>query len=229
MREIRDRDPRERRVGRTWLRWLGVEEGGIDRAWGAARGFRIVAVVATAVAALTVAAAPAGAVKPRAHSALYRDTPGEDLQAPDITSVIVSDDRRTVTFRVWVANRPQMTSDMGLQLAIDSDRRQATGNDSLVWGLGADRLIQMIGGTTRLLRWDSGSNRWLAGSSQPVLSYDSGWATITVRMGAVGAAFTFAVSAASGLIVERDGAVDITTAHFDFAPDVGHGGWRYRR
>jgi hypothetical protein len=209
---------------------LGPRERDIDRASGAEQRFRIVALVATAFAVLIGAATSAGAVKPRVQSASYRDARGEDPQAPDITRVVVSDDRTTVTFRIWIANRPQPASDMGLQVVIDADRRQATGNQSLVYSLGADYLIQMLGGTPGLLRWDPDSGRWLACSPQPTWSYRSGRAMITLRAAAVRnpSAFTFAVSAASGLIVDRDGTVDITTAHFDFAPDVGHGGWRFR-
>jgi hypothetical protein len=206
----------------------GIRQGD-DGACGARWRLRIVTLVATALAVLTGAAASA-AEKPRVQSAAYRDARGEDPQAPDITRVVVSDDRGSVTFRVWIANRPQPTSDMGLQLVLDADRRQATGNQSLVYSLGAEYLIQVLGGTARLLRWDGGSGKWLPGSSQPTWSFGSGRATITLRAAAVRApaAFTFAVSAVSGLIVDDDGTVDITTAHFDFAPDVGHGGWRYR-
>ena len=65
---------------------------------------------------------------------------------------------------------------------------------------------------------------------QPRWSYSSGRATIRLRASALRnpSDFDFEVSAASGLLVDGDGTIDITTARFDFAPDAGHGGWRYR-
>jgi hypothetical protein len=190
----------------------------------------IVAAVVAGLAVPAVAASPVGAAKPRLHTASYRDAGGEDAQAADITRVVVADDRKTLTFRVWIVNLPQAMSGMGLQIVIDSDRRQATGNQYLVYSLGAEYLIQMIGGAARLLRWDRASQRWLAGSVQPSWSYGSGRATVRLPASAVRnpSDFLFEVSTASGLIVDGDGTVDITTAHFDFAPNVGGGGWRFR-
>jgi hypothetical protein len=186
--------------------------------------------MAAALAGLTSAAAVACPPTARPHSAAYRDARGEDAEAPDIATVVVSDDGRLVTFRVWIPNRPRLTSDVGLQIVIDTDRRQATGNQSLVYSLGAEYLIQMLGGTARLLRWDRGSERWLPGSLQPSWSYDEGRAAIGVQAVALSNAsdFLFEVSTASGLVGDTDGTIDITRAHFDFAPNVGHGGWRYR-
>jgi hypothetical protein len=189
--------------------------------------------IVVSVAVLVLIAAvitSARAATPPLHSAMYRDAHGEAAGAPDITRVAVSDDRRNVTFRVWIANRPDATNDMGLQIVIDSDRRQATGNQMLVYSLGADYLVQMLGGTARLLRWAGASNRWLVTPLQPSWSYISGRATIRLRASALRnpSDFSFEVSVASGLIVDGDGTIDITTAQFDFAPDAGHGGWRYR-
>ena len=194
------------------------------------RGVPRIVVSAGVLVSIAAVIASVGAATPRLHSALYRDARDEDPGAPDITRVAVSDDRRNVTFRVWVANRPDATNDMGLQIVIDSDRRQATGNQMLVYSLGADYLVQMLGGTARLLRWAGASNRWLVTPLQPSWSYISGRATIRLRASALRnpSDFSFEVSVASGLIVDGDGTIDITTAQFDFAPDAGHGGWRYR-
>ena len=188
-----------------------------------------IVLVIAAVVSLAAIAAPAGSAVPRSHSAVYRDAGGEDGAAPDISTVAVADDRRTVTVRVWIANRLEASSDMGLQIVIDSDRRQATGNQLLVYSLGADYLVQMLAGTVRLLRWDERSRRWAETASQPSWSYVMGEATIRFSAAALRnpSDFQFEVSTASGLVVEADG-IDITTAHFDFAPDAGHGGWRFR-
>jgi hypothetical protein len=188
----------------------------------------IVLVTAALVSPPAVVASGGSAV-PRLSSAVYRDAGGEDAVAPDISRVAVADDRRTLTFRVRIANRLEASSDMGLQIVIDSDRRQATGNQLLVYSLGADYLIQMLAGTVRLLRWDEPSRRWVESASQPNWSYVSGRATIGSPAAALRnpTDFLFEVSTASGLVVEADG-IDITTAHFDFAPDAGRGGWRFR-
>jgi hypothetical protein len=194
------------------------------------RGVLPIVVSVAVLVSIAAVITSAGAATPRLHSAMYRDALGEAAGAPDITRVAVSDDRRNVTFRVWIANRPDATNDMGLQIVIDSDRRQATGNQMLVYSLGADYLVQMLGGTARLLRWAGASNRWLVTPLQPSWSYISGRATIRLRASALRnpSGFSFEVSVASGLIVDGDGTIDITTAQFDFAPDAGHGGWRYR-
>ena len=187
-----------------------------------------IVLVIAALVSVAALAAPAGSAVPRLSSSVYRDA-GENAAAPDISRVAVADDRRTVTVRVWIANRLEASNDMGLQIVIDSDRRQATGDQSLVYSLGADYLVQMLAGTVRLLRWDQRSRRWVERASQPSWSYDSGRATIRLPAAALRnpTDFLFQVSTASGLVVEGDG-IDITTAHFDFAPDAGRGGWRFR-
>jgi hypothetical protein len=188
-----------------------------------------IVLVVAALVSVAALVAPAGSAVPRLSSAVYRDAGDENAAAADISRVAVADDRRTVTVRVWIANRLEASSDMGLQIVIDSDRRQATGDQSLVYSLGADYLVQMLAGTVRLLRWDERSRRWVESASQPSWSYDSGRATIRLAAAALRnpTDFLFQVSTASGLVVEADG-IDITTAHFDFAPDAGRGGWRFR-
>lgn len=197
---------------------------------GPGRLTRIIASIAAALVTLTAVAVSAGATKPQLHSATYRDRLGEDTQAPDIRKAVVSHDGRAMTFRMLLANRPDLTPDMGLQIVIDSDRRQATGNQSLVYSLGADYLIQMLGGEARLLRWDRAARTWKSASAQPTWSYGNGSATIRLPASVMKRPpdFLFEVSAASGLIDDGDGTLDITNAHFDFAPDAGRGGWRYR-
>ena len=49
------------------------------------------------------------------NSTTYPDSTGEDSAAPDITSVVVSnDDAGLITFQVTVSNRPTMTAGHGL-------------------------------------------------------------------------------------------------------------------
>jgi hypothetical protein len=188
-----------------------------------------IVLVIAALASLAALVGPAGSAVPRSSSAVYRDAGGEDAVAPDISTVAVADDRRTLTFSVQIANRLEASSDMGLQIVIDSDRRQATGNQLLVYSLGADYLVQMLARKARLLRWNERSRRWVESASQPNWSCVSGLATISVPATALRnpTDFLFEVSTASGLVVEADG-IDITRAHFDFAPDAGRGGWRFR-
>ena len=78
-----------------------------------------------ALAALLVGvpAALGGSSHAAANSATFNDSIGEDAAAPDITTVVVSnDDAGLITFQVNVSNRPTMTADMYLLLFLDTDQ-----------------------------------------------------------------------------------------------------------
>jgi hypothetical protein len=67
-----------------------------------------------------ITAAPTGApAAPVANERTYVDERGEDVAAPDITSVVVSnDDTGLITFRLLTANRKRLTQDMRVRVWI---------------------------------------------------------------------------------------------------------------
>ena len=66
--------------------------------------------------ALTVNASGAPAA-PVANERIYVDERGEDVRAPDITSVVVSnDDSGLITFRLLTPNRRRLTQDMRVRI-----------------------------------------------------------------------------------------------------------------
>ena len=75
------------------------------------------------------AVVPAGA----SNTVTYQDSTGEDPAAPDITTVVVSnDDTGMVTFKINIPNRPQLSRDILLDMIVDTDANSATGDpDSL--------------------------------------------------------------------------------------------------
>jgi hypothetical protein len=184
-----------------------------------------------AVGWLAAPLAAAMALAPHGHAvaASFHDSQAEHADAPDISVVDVT--RRadgSVVLRVRVPNRPELTSDMGIEAVVDLDGSEATGDPSLRLGLGVDRLVTVLAGTPRLLRWHQGVG-WLP-VSPPRVAYTAGTATIVLSGGQVGHArgFRFAVSVASGMVAEPDGTFDITDARYDFAPDVGDPAWTLR-
>ncbi len=195
--------------------------------------FAPAAAVCAAAAAL-VAFAPGGDAAPArqlASSVTYQDSTGEDAQGPDIVTIVVSNDNNgNLTFVINIPNRPTLTGDMLILVFVDTDANPATGNASL---LGADYAIQLaaLGGPAAvgLFRWN-GSDFVSSGVSQTslVFSYASG-ATIKISAAELGATkkFNFAALAASGLVVTPSGDLDTTNAHFDNAPDAGHGFYAY--
>jgi hypothetical protein len=185
-----------------------------------------------AVGWLAAPLAAAMALVPHGHavSGSFHDSQAEQADAPDIAGVGVTQRADgSVVLRVRVANRPELTPDMGIEAVVDLDGREATGDASLRLGLGVDRLVTVLAGTPRLLRWHQGVG-WLP-LPPPRVAYAAGTATIVLSAGQVGHArgFRFAVSVASGMVPEPDGTFDITDARYDFAPDVGDPAWTFRR
>ena len=69
------------------------------------------------VLAATVVAMPTSALaksaRARANSQTFTDSTGEDPNAPDITTIALSnDDAGLVTFKINISNRPALTADM---------------------------------------------------------------------------------------------------------------------
>jgi hypothetical protein len=110
--------------------------------------------IAVVVVALPAAASGAlsGPAVPAANSQTFQDSVGEDPAAPDISTIVVSnDDAGTITFRINVPNRAQLSQDLVAILDIDSDANQATGDPN---NFGADFILQYLLGEAILFKWD---------------------------------------------------------------------------
>lgn len=185
----------------------------------------LVLAVAAAVFALpTVAGALPSSVS--ANSATFQDSTGEDPAAPDITTIVVSnDDTGMISFRINVPNRPQLGQDMLIDLYVDSDNRANTG--SLDLG-GTDYVIQLFRGEIALFRWDGTNFTRRFGDPSAVtltFAYNAG---VTIRISAAELGNTkqlkFFTIVESGLVVDPvTGDLDGTNAVGDVAPGGGVG------
>ena len=182
-------------------------------------------VLAIAVAVVALPAAASGALSapkaPAANSTTFNDSVGEDATAPDITTIVASnDDAATISFKINIPNRPQYAADIAIVMFLDSDANQATGDPE---SLGADYIIQLIQGELLLFKWD-GSDFTLS-PTQSSLSY--AWAAgPTIRVNASDLSNTrkllFDVTAVSGIVFDSTtGAIDCTNCKRDFAPTIG--------
>ena len=185
------------------------------------------AVLLLLVLAAVAPAASAGPTRAASNSQTFLDSTGEDPNAPDITSIVVSnDDSGLVTFKVNISNRPTLTSDMEIDLSLDTDANPATGDPN---AFGADFLIVLVQGSVDLYRWN-GTDYSSTPASSLVYSYDASGATVKVKASDLGGtrAFNFFAIAASGVTYDSSGNPDYTNAPVDFAPDLGHGTYAYK-
>jgi hypothetical protein len=198
------------------------------------------AAVAAALVVLPAAAGgawtPLTAASPArssANSSTFQDSTGEIPEAPDITSVVVSNTNAGfVTIQVNVPNRPSLTGDMLIGITLDSDNNPATGDQDPV-GPGADYAIELFQGQVNLYRWD-GTSFTRRGGDPPqaslVFSYARG-ATIRMNASELGNTkrFSFGVIVISGIVADPNSTdLDFSKARADIAPDAGHGLWNYQ-
>jgi len=184
--------------------------------------------LAVLLAALTVAPAVAvGALTSgAANSATFQDATGEDPEAPDITTVSVSnDDTGLVTFRIGISNRPSLTPDMLFLLFLDTVP-DAGDPDSL----GADYALQLVVGNASLFKWDGTDFTGAPSQSSVSFTYEATGPTLRVKASDLGnaKALDFVVIAMSGIGVDANGDPDFTNAHDDLAPDRGGGLYAYQ-
>ena len=182
-------------------------------------------VFAIAVAVIALPTAASGALSspaaPAANSTTYQDSVGEDPAAPDITTIVASnDDAATITFRINTPNRASYAQDIAVFVDIDSDANQATGDPE---NFGAEYGVWLIQGEAVLVKWD-GSN-YVLSSTQASLSYSwSGGPTIKINASDLGNTrrFNFGVATVAGVVFDpTTGAPDCTNCHRDFAPTIG--------
>lgn len=179
------------------------------------------ACIAVPAAAVAGPSGQASATTTSANSVTYTDSTGEDPEAPDITTIVVSNnDAGIISFQINIPNRPQLTPDMAFFLFIDSDANAATGDPD---NLGADYVIQSLGGEIILFKWDG--TDFVAGPGDPPQltlsqSYSSG-ATVRISASELGRTkrLNFAALVLSGLVVDPvTGELDATNVHRDGAP-----------
>jgi hypothetical protein len=168
------------------------------------------------------AAVPGGA----ANTATFQDSTGEDPAAPDITTIVVSnDDAGMLTFKVNIPNRPQLTRDILVDMFVDTDNSAATGDPE---ALGADYAIELFAGEVALFKWDGTAFTRRVGDP-PATSLIFQWQDgVTFKISAAELGNTkrlgFAIAVISGLIVDDvTGDIDGTNAKVDTAPAPGAG------
>jgi hypothetical protein len=176
-------------------------------------------------------ALPAGALGSASRAAsntqTFPDSTGEDANAPDITSIVVSnDDAGNITFKLNISNRPALTADMALFIYLNTDQKASTGDPTL---LGSDAIIQLTPGQVYLFQWNGTTFAGAQSQSSLTYSYDATGATIHISAADLGGlkAFGFIAEADSGITTDASGNADFTNAHGDIAPDTGHGFYTY--
>ena len=163
-----------------------------------------------------------------ANSVTFNDSVGEDSAAPDITSVVVSnDDAGLVTFKIAISNRPALTPDMTVLLYLDTDQNASTGDAT---SGGSEYAIELDPGSVALFQWNGSDYVSAASQSSVTFAYDATGATIRASAADLGKtkAFNFFAIAFSGLTTDPSGNPDFTNAHADAAPDRGHGVFAYQ-
>ena len=186
----------------------------------------VLAVGACLIALPTAAAAPSETARVAANSATFQDSTGEDPTAPDITTIVVSnDDAGIVSFRVNVPNRPTLGQDMLFEIWVDTDNNAATGSPDLG---GADYVMQLVRGEISLYKWDGADYTRRFGDPSAVTLTFSYQAGLTARISAAELgntkAFKFFVVAISGLVVDPvTGDLDGANSKADVAPGGGVG------
>ena len=183
-------------------------------------------VLGLALLAAVMAVAPAGA----ANSVTYQDSTGENPAAPDITTIVVSNnDTGMMTFKINIPNRPQLTRDMLIDMLVDTDANPATGDPDL---LGADYAIELFQGEVSLFKWDGTALTRRVGDP-PATSLIYSWAggvTINISAAELGNSkkLGFGVIAVSGIVFdETTGEPDFTSSVSDAAPAGNAGFYTY--
>jgi hypothetical protein len=153
------------------------------------------------------------------NSTTYTDSGGGDAQAPDITTVVVSNDNTgQITFKINISNRPTFTPDMLIDIYMDTDKNAATGYSD---AFGTDYVLELQPGGVGLFQWNGSTFTGVSDQSSVSSSYASTGATIGVNARALGATkgFNFAVVATSGITVDANGNDVFTNSHDDIAPN----------
>ena len=187
---------------------------------------RVIGVSAIFFAVLAFAAggawAPAATTVSAANSKTFQDSTGERPDAPDITTVVVSNTNAgEITFKI--NGPPRLTDDMEADVWIDSDNNPATGEPDT----GLDYVIQLLFGEVDLYRWD-GTNFSRRTNDPPQSTLTFSQLSVKINASELGntTKFAFLIDVITGLAIVN-GEIDGSNARFDVAPDPGHGFWNY--
>jgi hypothetical protein len=162
------------------------------------------------------------------NSTTFPDSTGEDVNAPDITSVVVSnDDAGGITFQINISNRPAFTADMFFLVFLDTDQNLVTGDTQ---ARGSEYVIELDPGSVGLFQWNGSDFVGAPSQTSLIYSYATTGATIRISASDLGKTkgFNFAVVAVSGVVTDASGNFDFTNTHADNAPDIGHGFFTYQ-
>lgn len=179
---------------------------------------------------LPASAGVSAPLRSAANSVTFADSTGERAGAPDITSVVVSNNNAgLITIKINIPNRPTLTEDMLIGVDIDTDNNASTGDPDTA---GADYSIQLFRSSVDLFRWDGRTFSRTANDppqTSLVFSYAAG-PSIKVSAAELGNTTRLALGAlaVSGIVIDPNGDPDFTKATADLAPDPGHGLWRYQ-
>jgi hypothetical protein len=188
---------------------------------------RLAILLALTALVVGVPVALGGSSHAAANSQTFNDSIGEDASAPDITSIVVSnDDAGLITFQINVSNRPAFTPDMYFLLFIDADNNPSTGDTNSV---GAEYAIDLEPGAVGLFQWNGTTYAPASSQTSLTYAYASTGPTIHVSSAELGKtkALRFGTLAASGFAVDANGNPDTTNEHADLAPDPNHGFYSY--
>lgn len=165
-----------------------------------------------------------------ANSVTFNDSTGEDPAAPDITSIVVSNnDAGIVSFRINVPNRPTLGSDMVFNLWVDSDNNTQTGAPDIA---GVDYVAQLVQNEIQLYKWDGTDfTRRFGDPSAVTLTFSyAGGIAINISATELGNAkrLRFFVEAISGIVIDPiTGEFDNTNSKGDVAPGGAAGLYPY--
>ncbi len=194
---------------------------------GRLRSSGLLALIALACVALP-AAVGAAPLAPAANSTTYQDSTGENAAAPDITTVVASNnDAGLITFRINVPNRPSLTADMLVAMEIDTDNNPATGSPD-----GTDYAIELLQGEVFLFKWDGENFTRRAGdppATSLIFGYQGG-ASLTISAAELGntTRLRFNTIVIAGLATDPvTGDLDFTNATADVAPAIDAGLYAY--
>jgi hypothetical protein len=192
-----------------------------------------IALAVVALPAVALGALPSGKASPAvaaANSTTYTDSTGENPDAPDITTIVVSNnDAGILSFKINISNRPQLSQDMGMNLFVDSDNKRSTGAPDLA---GVDYAFQLLRNEIQLYKWDGTTfTRRFGDPSAVTLSfaYQAGF-TVRISTAELGntSRFNFIAEVDSGIVFDpTTGEPDFTNAKGDVAPGGGAGLYPY--
>jgi hypothetical protein len=161
-----------------------------------------------------------------ANRMTYEDSRAELPNAPDITSVTVSNtDAGRISFAIGGIQR--LVEGMLIGIDIDADNNPQTGSQDPL-NLGADYAIELVQGNANLFRWDGTSfTRRSNDPPQSTLVFQE--TTISINAAELGntSRFNFGIVVITGIRNDPSGNPDFSNAAFDAAPDIGHGFWNY--